>query len=531
MGRIGPAALREVGWTAFGLLLWCVLATWLAAASREIRLSDIFDFIARAHALDFRSRDGWVHPFYPCGYPAALRVVAEVVGDYRRAGQILSVLAGALSLGAVWITARVGFGWAVAGAATLLLALHAGFNETAIAGGTDMPAIALSSAALAALALYLRRPRRRWPVAAGALLGLAYLVRYSVLALLPVALLFVLLASRRERRERRGDALALGAAFLVAALPQLLPTALEHGNPFWNRQDVNVYFGIFGEQNWGRNWAAANLHANGIVGIFLDHPAAFVGNLLGNLAQTLTHLPLLPTLALAAIGLLRLARRRQDWPTAALLSATALVTALATSLAFVTARLTVPLLPVVTVIAAYGLIHFAPEWIERRRRVTLTVTLLAAVTLWTGIRDSRALGRRLAPTEISVVSEVLHRDGMTSAARVLSLDYGYHDLRSPRAERFQIPWAWPEPPTFDSAAALIDWMRRQRMRWLVFDQRAPLHVASLTGVWPPAEVPATFVELYRGPEWPHARVWRLLPTAAARRSSRSILAGPPPTSP
>lgn len=531
MGRIGSAALREVGWPAFGVLLWCVLATWLAAASREIRLSDIFDFIARADALDFRSRDGWVHPFYPCGYPAALRVVAEVVGDYRPAGQILSVLAGALSLGAVWITARVGFGWAVAGAATLLLALHAGFNETAIAGGTDMPAIALSSAALAALALYLRRPRRRWPVAAGALLGLAYLVRYSVLAQLPVALLFVLVAARRERRERRIDALALGAAFLVTAAPQLLPTALEHGNPFWNRQDVNVYFGIFGEQNWGHNWAAAVVHANGIVGIFLDHPGAFVGNVLGNLARTTRHLPALPTLALAAAGLLRLARRRQDWPTGALVSAMALATALATSLAFVTARLTVPLLPAAATFAAYGLVHLAPERLARRWRAAATAALLVAAAIWVGARDFRALAGRLAPTEISVVAEVLHRDGMTSAARVLSLDYDYYDLRSPRAERFKIPWAWSEPPTFDSETAIIDWMRRRRMRWLVFDQRVALHVATLAGVWPPAEVPAAFVELYRGPEWPHARVWRLLPTAAARRSSRSILAGPPPTSP
>lgn len=509
MGRIGSAALREVGWPAFGVLLWCVLATWLAAASREIRLSDIFDFIARAHALDFRSRDGWVHPFYPCGYPAALRVVAEVVGDYRRAGQILSVLAGALTLGAVWITARVGFGWAVAATATLLLSLQVGFNELALAGATDMPAIALTQGAVAMLALHARRPGRRWAVAAGALLGLAYLVRYSVLALLPVALLFVLFAVRRDRREERADALALGAAFLVAAAPQLLLTALEHGNPFWNRQDVNVYFGLFGEQNWGRNWAAANAHANGIVGIVLDHPRAFVGNLLSNLARTAEHLPILPTMALAAIGLLRLARRRGDWPIAALLLATALASAVATSLAFVTARLAATILPAATVIAAYGLVRLVPDRIDRRLRVTATAALLAAITLWAGARDFRQLGRRLAPTQVTVVAEVLRRDGMLSAARVLSLDYDYYDPRSPYPKRFQIPWAWSDPPAFDSASAVIDWMRRHRMRWLVFDDRAQLHIASLAEVWPPAAVPDAFVELYRAPDWPHARVWRL----------------------
>jgi hypothetical protein len=149
-------------------------------------------------------------------------------------------------------------------------------------GGTDMPAIGWTYAGLAMLMVHVRRPHVAWTMAAGGLLGLGYMVRYSVLPLALMYPLVLLLAPVGDRRAQARYALAFAGSFLIAAAPQLVITAQEHWNPFWNRQDINVYFGMFGGQNWGHGWAEANDRANGIVALAVSHPGPFLHNIVNN---------------------------------------------------------------------------------------------------------------------------------------------------------------------------------------------------------------------------------------------------------
>lgn len=192
------------------LLALGVLAA-VAAAHPGLRLVDFLAFSVRARALP--AADALVNPLYPLGYPALLALLQPVAGDVLLVGKVLALLAGVLAVVAAgrWLGAAAG----------LWLLVQAGLLTHAATEGTDLPAVALVLAGLAAA-------QRGRPGASGALLALACLVRYTAVAGLPAALL---LAPRRRLR--------LLLAFGLATAPHWA-VALATGQPVLPDQTVNL---------------------------------------------------------------------------------------------------------------------------------------------------------------------------------------------------------------------------------------------------------------------------------------------------
>jgi hypothetical protein len=139
-----------------------------------LRQVDFIGFSVRAERLwgGVAMDSDLLNTLYPVGYPAVLGLGQRLGGDVLWAGKGLAVLAGA---GLIGVTAR----WLGVGAALWALATPM-LLEFGAVEGTDMPAAALSLAALATAA--------RRPALSGALLGAALLCRYTALAAVPVAL-------------------------------------------------------------------------------------------------------------------------------------------------------------------------------------------------------------------------------------------------------------------------------------------------------------------------------------------------------
>jgi 4-amino-4-deoxy-L-arabinose transferase-like glycosyltransferase len=531
----GPSfSLREFGVPALLVGLWSLVLGWLALGLREIRLSDVPAFIERAAGLGFPpSPASLVDPFYPWGYPALLRLVVPLTGDYQRAVQLLSLLGGAAALAAVWIIARAGFDWPVALAATTLLAMSYDFNRVTLESATDLPALGALYLALAALAVYTRKPVAHWAGAAGAALGLGYLVRYPTILALPVALVFLLGLPRGSLRQRLRHGAVLLAAFLLASALQTVPTALAHGNPFWTRQDINVYFFTFSHDDWGRAWAEANAQANGVVDLLLRHPGAVAENFVRNFVHLGSVFQLFPTTLLAWAGALVLLSQRRDWAVGALLLALAGVYALALSLTSVFPRVVLPILPAMTLFGGYALIRIpelalrslrslrshgrlAPNVGSRLERVRAGVLVLAVLVLVpVEARHFRALLRVAAPSHLTAVFEALRAEGVTGTSEVLSLDDAYCDLAAPLKTPYPRPWLAPESFRPQSMAAVEQLMRQRGMRYLVWNDRAAARFPALARPWPPQAGGAAaeaFTEVYRDPREPHAAVWRLRTT-------------------
>jgi hypothetical protein len=366
--------------------------------------------------------------------------------------------------------------------------------------------------AVAALALHRLRPDGRWAAAAGAALGLGYLMRYTTLPFLLVAVLFLCAPTGDAPIRRRAHLAAFCAAFLLASAPQWIPTALVHGHPFWNRQDANVYFFALGHGDWGEEWTQAQERAHGVVAVVVDHPGAVAANLRRNLGA-LPHLfggLSLPGLALA--GALFLAARRDDRTARAiarLLVGCLLTFALALSLTTVHARVAMPILPALAALAGCalgGAVHAVPGRRGLRYAALAGVVLLLSAR---AERDFRRLHVALRPSHLTAVSEALRAHGMIDGGEVMSLGDAYVDLGSPLKRLFPRPWLSPRSFQPRSMSDLIECMRRLKMRYLVLDDAARERFASPGSFSLPAEAPPELREIYRGSAPPHARIWRL----------------------
>ncbi len=129
----------------------------------------------------------------------------------------------------LWYWGRKIFDDLTAGLAILLYCLNPVFLRISI-NGSPVPFIAFLLFGLLYFLYRSRADSRLFPAAAGAVIGLAYLTRYSCgLWLIPAGL--VLAAEGRDHRFRRIAFLA-GAAFLVA-LPWLIRNWVVAGGPFF----------------------------------------------------------------------------------------------------------------------------------------------------------------------------------------------------------------------------------------------------------------------------------------------------------
>jgi len=232
-GGRGPGAGRPADATVRGGRasgLWTPLArlpepAWLAALvgvaaavralvwSRTAALHDdgpIFLRLAAA-AADARWSDLLAHPQHPL-YPLVVALATPLCGDPERAGAAVSVLSGALAVGAGTLLLRDLFGREVGWVGGVLLALH----PTAVAQSADVQSeglyLALFLGALAVLWRSLQRPSAPALLGAGALSGAAYWVRPEGLG---VVLLGAALHVGRAALGRAPLRRALAAAALL----------------------------------------------------------------------------------------------------------------------------------------------------------------------------------------------------------------------------------------------------------------------------------------------------------------------------
>ena len=260
------------------------------------------------------------------------------------------------------------------------------------------------------------------------------------------------------------------AGFLLASAPQLIPTALEHGNPFWNRQDANVYFGMFGGMNWARGWPEAMKHEGGVVGLVREHPRAFVDNVIWNAVEVARQFVFLPAV-LVVPGTLLALRSRRARSTAGLVVGAAVVYGVALCLTFVTRRLMLPLWPASMVLAAYAVMEVRPRHVRvGPAQLSAPLAALAILLCSAGLRDAVRLHDWLAPTDSTRVSDALRRHGMTRGDEVLSFDFPYYHVGSKLAESFAMPWYFPEQETqLHTVDDVVGAMQRKGMRFLVFN--------------------------------------------------------------
>jgi len=435
---------------------------------------DYFGMVDRARRLP-GDLSAWVSGLYPVGVPLLLRVGLTLGLDVVRTGQIVSILGGVLCLlgGGLlaWHLTR-SRGLALLTMAYLLttrgILFYSGFE------GTDVLAAGLQLLALGILARDLQQ--RGVVLAAGVVNGLAYLARYTALLLLVVCLayLLVMVLARRTRRDLWLVAM-YGLGFLIGALPQIVPSLLVKGDPFYQTQVYHIWIKLYADSDFVRVLQRPALTDITLWKLFWLGPRRFIANWWQEFSRfwLTLEIPLLdqPLAQLAKAGFLFavLDKRRMSIPYRVLLSFVVIGVVGGLSIFTLDARFLILLIPVLMVCALYFLWRLLPARFTIGK-VELPVNLLVLGLLWVPLL---AIPWKFAQSGeggphggVIDTSNMMHAAGAQAAGEIVSTNLYHQDVASPTRDRFTMLYGLEAPPTVDGLRTLA---LASGYRFLIYD--------------------------------------------------------------
>jgi 4-amino-4-deoxy-L-arabinose transferase-like glycosyltransferase len=235
MSRPGAAAGPRGPWRPWIAVLGVALIARLAIVALTppvIVWPDGREYDAIARSLVEHGTYG-TQTLRPPGYPTLMAAVYAVFGPSLPALRVVEALLGVASVGVVGAVGASVFGPVAGLVAAGLMALHpilAFLPATQYSENTLVLTLALAFGAV--FAAWRRGGLGRWAVA-GALFGVATLIRPNVVVLLPGLGLGLLVALRRERRPWALPALVAAAALVLTVAPWIARNHRVHGEWFF----------------------------------------------------------------------------------------------------------------------------------------------------------------------------------------------------------------------------------------------------------------------------------------------------------
>ena len=282
-GGLGVASLAVVALATLAL-------AWIAFARHPVgdyfTESDFYGYAEGARAFRHGALDFARYSVVGPVYELLLAALTTIVPDAFRAGELIS-LAAAAAVMLLWLAiVRRRAGEAAALWTVMFIAANPGFARYGYSTTTDMLALGTQSAAAWAL---LAARGRRAPLAAGALVALAALTRYSALALLPAGAVILAVWPPRDdhgRPARRRALLLFAAGFAALALPWL---ALSLRAGHWPGSNLVESFSFYTDPSAQRNVqdVAGGGGYRSLAALLREQPGALAGRLLGNVPDHL----------------------------------------------------------------------------------------------------------------------------------------------------------------------------------------------------------------------------------------------------
>ena len=248
-------------------------------------------------------------------YPLFLALAFPVTGDNFESGKWISLAASVVTALGAFQLFRGLFGHLAGFLGLLFILTSADFARFSVQATTDMAFLAVAVLAMLAISRGAAGQGWTWAVAGG-LSGLAYLIRYNGVFLVPTGVFAMLTNGRRGMSLLRTIALYVVGALVVVSPWFVLSTRL-HGTPFFNRTHLMMAIAAYGlRRDLDGVYDAAERFRS--VGDVVRHdPGRFLDQYAHNLASTLANtlavpLAVLPLGALAVVGAIRAARHRED---------------------------------------------------------------------------------------------------------------------------------------------------------------------------------------------------------------------------
>jgi len=468
---------HQAAWGFGSLMLATALVIVEASHLREqitIGNLDFFGMVERAKLLPSLLA-AWVDGLYPVGIPLLLRTGLALGLDVVRAGQIGSILGGVLCLcgGALlsWhltrsrIMALLTMAYLLT---TRVILFYSGFE------GTDMLAAGLQVLAIGVLA---RDPRdTRVALLAGTINGLAYLVRYTAMIVLVICLTYLLaLALSGPKRGKLWTAPIYGLGFLIGAMPQLGPSLLVRGDPFYQTQAYHIWLKLYANSDFvGAIQQAGPVDITLWELLWLD-PRRFVANWWREFSRFWLTLefPLLdqPLAQVVKAGFLYavLDARRLSTEYRALLTFVVIGVVGILSIFTIDIRFLILVVPVLMVCVLCFLWRLLSAYLVLGK-ARLPVNVLVLALLWGALLP---IPWRFAHTGeggphagIIETSNMLHAAGAQAADEIVSTNLYHQDISSLTRNRFVMLYLLEAPPTLTGMRQLA---LESDYRFLIYD--------------------------------------------------------------
>jgi 4-amino-4-deoxy-L-arabinose transferase-like glycosyltransferase len=226
-----------------------------------------------------------IDPFKGPGYEIVLAAFGFVVGEFFKAGMLLSILSAAIVL---WLTYRLlerVFNAEAAFLTCLVLATNFVFLVNSYTPATDM-----FFNLLAVLVLYFllrSSDMNLWDYAiAGAITGFAYVTRYNAVSFYLAAIvgLLVLNYTHADWRQRLYATGAFVGASLVFVVPWGLYCLAEKGSFFYNQNHLNIAYEMYGrgKVGWDEYWNTVAVKFHSYLDVIASSPSTFFGQIAAN---------------------------------------------------------------------------------------------------------------------------------------------------------------------------------------------------------------------------------------------------------
>mgnify|MGYP000883804097 CR=1 FL=1 len=475
----GQTWLAIGGWAASALLLLAAFSVVeLSHLQGHITIGnlDYFGMVGRAKNLP-ASLSAWVDGLYPVGIPLLARWGLALGVDVAHFGRIVSIFGGLLcGLGTAALALHITHSrlFALIALAAVLstgtLLFYAGYE------GTDMLAAGLQVLALGVLSRDVRD--RHGAFLAGAVTGLGYLIRYTaLLSFLICTLYYVALAIGHKEKRRLGCVLFYGLGFVIGAAPQMVPSLMVTGKPFYMTQVYHIWIKLHGGDDFIATWGSDP--TIGLIKLIALDPWLFVRNGWGEFTQFwLRQDPTLldqPLLQFSRAGLLLfVCDRRAPWEQRLLLAGYAVGITTALSIFTLNTRFLIILLPLFIISALYIVWRVIP--CVHIKGVTVPLNTLALVGLLVVAMPSfsaYAHTREGGPhANVIQTSNRMMAAGASGAQEIASTNLYHQDVSSPTRDAYQKLFAMP------AAASLSEW-RVQALaagvRFIIYDNDNGVH--------------------------------------------------------
>jgi hypothetical protein len=447
-----PNRLQKAAPYLLALLSGCYY-TYLASRLHAPYNSDFFGFCQRISAIGAAQwQQVLVDGLYPLGYPFLIKALSYIIPDYREAAVFLSIGSGLLSLILFYKIVSLFTRSNLAFFATVLLAFNPTFALYNQIEGTDAPALCLF---LAAFYTFISgKFSSKSLLLAGAFFGCGYLFRYTTLVYCGAAVLVLVIYFWQSPKILIGKICFLLGSFLIFSMPQWLSSLLIMHNPVYNTQHLNVWHALFGGGKFWRLLAYGNSYKSTLEVVEAAGWPAFLKSYAINLYRIFClNVFSIPAYFLWVPGALMALRFRSEKVS---LSATIFILSfsMAVSLAFVTDRIVITLLPLEIILVFFlANLVFETSLLARKwgpRSLMLSISVLSIFSVFKNLEATPGLDPRIITTDALVAH------GMKNPKEVLSFSFSYYNAESLQYELFAMPW-WGSRVPIRSADEVV-WM-------------------------------------------------------------------------